>query len=111
MIGAVLLERDPAALGAKASQLEDLGFTSISIGDHLHPRGVGTLTACAVIANATKGVRFGPLVLNNDFRHPVILAREAGYLSEMSGGRFDLGLGAGYATREVGADPARAPSG
>lgn len=112
MIGAVLLERDPRALAHAAARLEELDFSTVNIGDHLHRRGVGTLTACAVIAQATSRARFGPLVLNNDFRHPAVLAREAGYIAEMSDGRFDLGLGAGWATQEyerigVGFDAAR----
>ncbi|HWN22332.1 MAG TPA: LLM class flavin-dependent oxidoreductase, partial [Gaiellaceae bacterium] len=53
-----------------------------------------------VIAQATQTARLGPLVLNNDFRHPAVLAREAVALADLSGGRFELGLGAGYARRE-----------
>jgi probable F420-dependent oxidoreductase len=56
--------------------------------------------ACAAVAEATETARVGPLVLNNDFRHPSVLAREAAALSDLAGGRFELGLGAGYARRE-----------
>jgi probable F420-dependent oxidoreductase len=45
-------------------------------------------------------VRVGPLVLNNDFRHPVVVAREAAALADFSAGRFELGIGAGYARGE-----------
>lgn len=44
----------------------------------------------------TSRIRFGPLVLNNDLRHPVVLAQEASALARWSGGRLELGLGAGY---------------
>ncbi|HWN22470.1 MAG TPA: LLM class flavin-dependent oxidoreductase, partial [Gaiellaceae bacterium] len=76
----------------RAAMLEELGFGSFSVGDHLghYP----PLTACAVIAQATQTARLGPLVLNNDFRHPAVLAREAVALADLSGGRFELGLGA-----------------
>jgi probable F420-dependent oxidoreductase len=87
-------------LAEKAARVEAQGFASITVGDHLHPRAIAPLTACAVVAGATERVRFGPLVLNNDFRHPVVLAREAAALAELSGGRFELGLGAGFARRE-----------
>ena len=97
-LGAHLWTRDAASTRARAAQLEALGFASVTVGDHLghYP----PLTACAVIASATSRIRFGPLVLNNDFRHPVVLAHEAAALAELSGGRFELGLGAGYARRE-----------
>ena len=58
------------------------------------------LSTCAVLLEATERVRVGPLVLNNDLRHPVVLAREAAALAEFSGGRFELGLGAGHIARE-----------
>jgi probable F420-dependent oxidoreductase len=45
-------------------------------------------------------LRIGTMVLNNDLRHPVVLAREAAGLADLSGGRFELGLGAGYMRAE-----------
>jgi probable F420-dependent oxidoreductase len=99
-LGVALWESDPRALRAKAAGLEQLGFAAITIGDHLVARAIAPLIACAIVADATERVRVGPLVLNNDFRHPVVLAREAAALAELSGGRFELGLGAGFAARE-----------
>ena len=99
-LGVQLWERDPGALRAKAAQVESLGFASITVGDHLHARAIAPLTACAIVAGATTRVQVGPLVLNNDLRHPVVLAHEAAALADLSGGRFELGLGAGYARRE-----------
>ena len=58
------------------------------------------LTTCAVLLEATERVHVGTLVLNNDFRHPVVLAREAAALADLSGGRFELGLGAGHIAAE-----------
>ena len=88
---------DPRSLGQKAALAESLGFASISVGDHLGD--LAPLTACAVIATATERVQLGPLVLNNDLRHPLALAQEAAALADLSGGRFELGLGSGYARR------------
>jgi probable F420-dependent oxidoreductase len=97
-LGAVLWGGVAHEFGERAASLEELGFGSFAVGDHLghYP----PLTACAVIAQATETAQLGPLVLNNDFRQPAVLAREAAALADLSGGRFELGLGAGYAQRE-----------
>jgi probable F420-dependent oxidoreductase len=97
-LGAVLWGNAARQFRERAAMLEQLGFGSFSVGDHLghYP----PLPACAVIAAATHVARLGPLVLNNDFRQPAVLAREAAALADLSGGRFELGLGAGYARRE-----------
>ena len=95
-IGVHLWERDPEMLARKAAEAEALGFVSVTVGDHVIPGVLPPLTACAAIASATRSVRFGPLVLNNDLRHPVVLAQEAAALARWSGGRLELGLGAGY---------------
>jgi probable F420-dependent oxidoreductase len=47
-------------------------------------------------ADATTDLRVGPLVLDNDFRHPVVLAKEAASIDRLSGGRLELGIGAGW---------------
>jgi probable F420-dependent oxidoreductase len=52
------------------------------------------------MAEATAGLRVGTLVLNNDFRHPALLAREAATLDLLTDGRLELGLGAGHAAPE-----------
>ena len=89
-----------AALTARARQVEELGFDAVSVPDHLvGPLGAPLLT-CAVLAQATSRVRVQTWVLNNDLRHPAVLAREVAALAELSGGRFELGLGAGHAKEE-----------
>jgi probable F420-dependent oxidoreductase len=97
-LGAILFGTSAAIFRERAAVLEEIGFGSFSVGDHLphYP----PLAACVAIAEGTERARVGPLVLNNDFRNPSVLAREAVAVSELSGGRFELGLGAGYARRE-----------
>jgi probable F420-dependent oxidoreductase len=51
-------------------------------------------------ADATTKLRVGALVFDNDYRHPVVLAKEAATLDLLSEGRFDLGLGAGWMTSD-----------
>jgi probable F420-dependent oxidoreductase len=58
------------------------------------------MLALVVAAEATTTLRVGTLVLDNDFRHPVVLAKEAATLDVVSGGRFELGLGAGWLTAD-----------
>lgn len=91
---------------AVARQAEDLGFQSVWVFDHLGTFGAlrdePTLEAFAVLgalAMATRRVRLGPLVARAGLRSPALLAKHAATLDVISGGRFELGLGAG-STRE-----------
>jgi probable F420-dependent oxidoreductase len=56
--------------------------------------------ALTAAAAATRTLRLGSLVLDNDYRHPVLLAKEAATLDVLSGGRFELGIGAGWLREE-----------
>jgi alkanesulfonate monooxygenase SsuD/methylene tetrahydromethanopterin reductase-like flavin-dependent oxidoreductase (luciferase family) len=58
------------------------------------------LTALAAVAGATNRLRVGSLVLSNDYRHPMMLAKEIATLDVLSGGRVELGLGAGFSKAE-----------
>jgi probable F420-dependent oxidoreductase len=82
-----------------ARKVEALGYSTLNLPDHLTERPA-PLPALAAAATATTRLRVGTLVLNNDFRHPVLVAREAATLDALSEGRFELGLGAGYAKAE-----------
>lgn len=83
---------------ARARQAEELGYSTLLIPDHLADC-LSPWTALAAAAAATERLRVGTLVLNNDFRHPVLVAREAATLDLLSGGRLELGLGAGHMRR------------
>ena len=84
--------------------IEDLGFDSIWLGEHLlyrwpdrPPRGPWEAwTELAAIAAVTNRVEFGPLVACTNFHNPALLAKQAATIDEISGGRFILGLGAGW---------------
>jgi probable F420-dependent oxidoreductase len=91
---------EPAAgWAALARKVEALGYSTLNLPDHLTAR-LAPIPALTAAATATTRLRVGTLVLNNDFRHPVLLAREAATLDVLSGGRVELGLGAGYARAE-----------
>ncbi|MFC5186763.1 TIGR03621 family F420-dependent LLM class oxidoreductase [Actinomadura harenae] len=84
----------------RAQWLEDAGFGTALMSDHLAGERLAPMPALAAIASATTRLRLGTLVLANDFRHPAVLAREASTLDLLSGGRFELGLGAGWRAEE-----------
>jgi probable F420-dependent oxidoreductase len=83
----------------KARHVEELGFSTFLLPDHLD-QPFGALPALAVAAAATTRLRLGTFVLANDFRHPVLLAKDIATLDLLSDGRFELGLGAGWRQRE-----------
>ena len=92
------------AWGTTARQAEQLGYSTLFIRDHFIPDPFGDqfapMIALMAAADATRTLRVGSLVLDNDYRHPVVLAKEAATLDVLSHGRFELGLGAGWAKAE-----------
>lgn len=83
----------------KARKVEDAGFSTLLVADHL-VNLLSPFPALLAAAHATRTLRVGTLVLNNDFRHPVLMAREAATVDLLSEGRLELGLGAGHAASE-----------
>jgi len=79
---------------AKARRIESLGYTSLVIPDNLRYT-LAPLPALAAAAAATTSLRLGTYVLANDLRNPVLLAKDVASLDLLSGGRFELGIGAG----------------
>jgi alkanesulfonate monooxygenase SsuD/methylene tetrahydromethanopterin reductase-like flavin-dependent oxidoreductase (luciferase family) len=84
--------------------IEDLGYDSVWVGEHLLYRWPDrpargpweAWTTLAAIAAATSRVEFGPLVACTNFHNPALLAKQASTIDEISGGRLILGLGAGW---------------
>jgi len=84
--------------------IEDLGYDSIWVGEHLLYRWPDrpargpweAWTSLAAIAAVTSRVSFGPFVACTNFHNPALLAKQAATIDEISGGRFVLGLGAGW---------------
>jgi probable F420-dependent oxidoreductase len=101
----------PTAWRDLARKAEDLGYSTLYVPDHLDDQWA-PMVALTVAAEATTTLRVGTLVLDNDFRHPVVLAKEAATLDVVTGGRFEFGLGAGWMTSDYEASgiPMEKPS-
>jgi probable F420-dependent oxidoreductase len=84
----------------QARWAEGHGFSTLLVADHLVPELLDPFPSLAAAASATTRLRVGTFVVNNDLRHPVLLAREASTLDLLSDGRFELGLGAGHMESE-----------
>jgi probable F420-dependent oxidoreductase len=78
-----------------ARRCEALGYSCLYIPDHFGDQ-FGPLVALTVAAEATTTLRVGALVFDNDYRHPVVLAKEIATLQLASEGRVEFGLGAGW---------------
>jgi len=81
-----------------ARRAEGLGYSTLFVPDHFVDHQLAPTVALAHAAAVTDTLRIGPLVLGNDYKHPVVLAREVGSLDLLSDGRLELGIGAGWMT-------------
>jgi probable F420-dependent oxidoreductase len=93
-----------------ARTIEGLGYSTLFIPDHFEDQ-FGPLVALTVAAEATTTLRVGSLVFGNDYRHPLVLAKEVATLDLFSEGRVEFGLGAGWMTSDyeqsgIAAEPA-----
>ena len=96
----------------RAQRAEDLGYSALHLADHFlgpgkaiagtnHPiQELAAVPAIAAAAAATQSLRVGCRVFCSDYRHPVVLAKEAATLDLLSDGRLELGLGAGWLKAE-----------
>lgn len=89
---------DPIALADHARLVESLGYDELYSYDHVG--AIDPFVPLVVAAAATARLRVGPLVLNNEFHNPVLLARAAATVDRMTGGRLVLGMGTGYSGAE-----------
>jgi probable F420-dependent oxidoreductase len=78
-----------------AREAESLGYSTLFIPDHFGDQ-LAPAPALAAAAAATTELRVGTLVLDNDYRHPVITAMDMATVDLLSGGRLELGIGAGW---------------
>lgn len=86
---------DVGAWKAKAKTAEDLGYSTLWMPDHFDQQW-GPLVGLTAAAMATTTLRIGALVLDNDYRHPGLVAKEMATLDVVSEGRVELGMGAGW---------------
>ncbi len=80
-------------------RVEGLGYSSFLAMDHF-VRGLDPVASLMAAAMATTTLRVGGFVFDNDFRHPAVLAKAAATIDVLSGGRFELGIGAGWLKEE-----------
>ena len=85
---------------ARAKRLEAIGYATLSMPDHMVGGAWSNMPALGAAAAVTTKLRLGNLVLDNDFRNPVVLAREFATLDVISNGRVEIGLGAGWFDRD-----------
>jgi probable F420-dependent oxidoreductase len=85
---------------ARAKRLEDMGYATLAMPDHMVGGAWSNMPALGAAAAVTTSLRLGNLVIDNDFRNPVVLAREFATLDVISNGRVEIGLGAGWFDRD-----------
>src|SRR5215475_1000654 len=91
---------DAHAFTELAKRAEGAGYSTLYVPDHFVDHPLAPTVALAHAAAVTTELRIGPFVLGNDYKHPVVLAREAATLDLLSNGRLELGIGAGWMTAD-----------
>ena len=86
---------DAASWVALARRVESHGYSALTMPDHFGDQ-LAPVPALMAAADATTTLRVGALVLDNDYKHPVVLAKELATIDVLSGGRLEIGLGAGW---------------
>src|SRR5690348_1112649 len=96
--------RDAEAWRANLRRIEDLGFSSVAFNDHFTESSLyEPFIALMAAADAATRLRVLCLVAGNDYRHPVMLHKMAAMIDVFSGGRLELGMGAGWSRSDYGA--------
>ncbi|HVC44962.1 MAG TPA: TIGR03560 family F420-dependent LLM class oxidoreductase [Candidatus Binataceae bacterium] len=94
------------AIADRATQAEQLGYHSLWFVDHFWNRGIPdadcleSMALMSGVAARTEKLRIGTLVLCNSFRNPALLAKALTTIDHVSGGRLEIGLGAGWMDEE-----------
>ena len=83
----------------QARRIEDLGYDAITMPDHFTDQ-LAPVPALMAAAAATERSRISALVFDNDYTHPVVLAKALATMDVLSGGRVDIGIGAGWMTSD-----------
>src|SRR4051794_10646272 len=78
-----------------ARQVESLGYSTLTMPDHFGDQ-LAPVPALMAAAAVTTTLRVGALVWDNDYKHPVVLAKELATLDLLSDGRLEIGIGAGW---------------
>lgn len=86
----------------QSREIEELGFTSILVPDHMKDH-LSPIALLPAIVAETRAAHVGTLVLNAALRNPAIMAADAHTLRQVCGGRFELGLGAGWNSEDFAA--------
>jgi probable F420-dependent oxidoreductase len=86
---------DAKAWAELARKAEDLGYSTLFLPDHFGDQ-LAPMPAMMAAADATTSLNVGALVFDNDYKHPVVLAKELATIDVLSGGRVEVGLGAGW---------------
>jgi probable F420-dependent oxidoreductase len=94
--------QDRRSLVEAARAAEAAGYSDLTIHDHLTPQ-LAPIAVLTAVAMATERLRLCPLVLNNDLRHPAVLAQELATIDVLSEGRLVVGIGAGWNEPEYAA--------
>lgn len=87
--------QDAAGWADAARRMESLGYEVATMPDHFTDQ-LAPVPALQAILDRTTTLRAGALVFDNDYKHPVVLAKELATMDVLSGGRVEIGLGAGW---------------
>ncbi|MDP9464773.1 MAG: TIGR03621 family F420-dependent LLM class oxidoreductase [Actinomycetota bacterium] len=90
---------DAASWAALARKVESLGYSTLTMPDHFGDQ-LAPVPALMAAADATETLRVGALVWDNDYKHPIVFAKEMATIDVLSGGRLEIGIGAGWMTTD-----------